>query len=174
MRALLLCLTITFSCLQSSFAQTAASLRTPYQVAVVRYGNIAGKSASVDELVAKPELAITVPAQPELSASFRITSFSVSAVHDGIYEELAVIAPNMHTQDTVMVYDPVTGQEIVRISDKINPKPGNSVTGNRLTPHQISRLSTLKSGDRVFFDDIRGVVPDGTTRHFGSIMLYVR
>lgn len=172
MRSLILAAMIIFGCLSSSFAQTATRQQSPDPE--VHFGNITGKAASVDELMARPELVITVPAQPDRSASFRVTSFAVSALHDGIYEELPVRAPNVPTQDTVIIEDPVTGQVTMRITNEANKKPGNKVDGSRLTQYQAGRISTLKPGDKVFVDDIKVIVPDGTTRSFGSLELLVR
>lgn len=139
MRILLFCLMIFFSCLQPAFAQTAAGQK--YEKLLVQLGEISGKSATVDELTAHPELVVVVPGSPEADDSIRVSSFKVAVLHAGIFEDL--------------------------VAD-------NSVTGNRLLPGQIKSLSSLKPGDKVFFDDIRAIRADGTKRSLGSLQLLVR
>ncbi len=46
-----------------------------------------------------------------------------------------------------------------------------AASGNKLTPAMISKISAARSGLKVYFEDIKAVGPDGTTRSLASINL---
>jgi hypothetical protein len=61
----------------------------------------------------------------------------------------------------------------VSVMGKKNPILENIRNSNEFTAAQIDMIKGLKPGQKVYFEDIRGSIPDGTTRELGGIILTI-
>jgi hypothetical protein len=68
----------------------------------------------------------------------------------------------------------VVSFEITFVSVAGGEDPGGTIHGNSLTPDHLEIIRHLKSGDKIFIENIKAKGPDGTTRSLGLLKYIIK